>query len=560
MRLSLLLLLSLSLAVPAVVGLAVPAGAADLVLVGGRVRSGPEASKLVTALVIRDGNIVYVGDDKGARGAAQAGARIVELRGKTVIPGFRDGHAHLEGIGHRLRSFDLSTVPSLAALLDKVRERAAAAAPGSWIAGEGWIETAWPEKRMPSRTELDSVAPNNPVALRRADGHALVVNSAALKAAGIDASVKDPAGGSFVRDAQGNFTGIVLDTAMSSIAAKIPGPTKDELREELRAGIDREVSLGLTQLHHAGGSAEMLAALRELCAAPGGLKLRVYFAVSYPSAAAEELLDKGPHDQGCNGRLVVRGIKMYADGALGSRGAALLAPYSDAPNTSGLMRPEMEQVGPVLERAAKSGVQIWTHAIGDRGNRIVLDNYEKAFTAVPSKEPRRWRIEHAQIIDANDIPRFGKLGVIASMQPSHAIGDLHFAPARLGNERLGGAYAWRSLLASGAAISGGSDAPVEVGDPRIEFYAATARRDLAGYQGANWHPEQALTRPQALAFLTRGPAYASFEEKTRGTIEVGKRADLTVLDKDPLVIPIADVPKMKIEMTLVDGDIVYESK
>ncbi len=260
------------------------------------------------------------------------------------------------------------------------------------------------------------------------------------------------------------------------------------------------MSLGLTEIQQAGGSGEMLAALRELCGEPGGLKIRIYFALSYPGAAAEELIEKGPKDMGCNGRLVVRAVKMYADGALGSRGAALLAPYADAPGTSGLMRPEMGTIVPVLERAAKSGVQVWTHAIGDRANRVVLDNYEKAFAAVPSMEQRRWRIEHAQIIDGADIPRFARLGVIASMQPSHAIGDLHFAPARLGSERLGGAYAWRSLLASGAVVSGGSDAPVEVGDPRIEFYAAASRRDLAGYQGANWHPEQALMRPQALAF------------------------------------------------------------
>jgi predicted amidohydrolase YtcJ len=220
----------------------------------------------------------------------------------------------------------------------------------------------------------------------------------------------------------------------------------------------------------------------------------------------------------------------------------------------------MERIAPVLARAAKNGVQVWTHAIGDRANRIVLDAYARAFAEAPSKEPRRWRIEHAQIIDGADIPRFARLGVIASMQPSHAIGDLHFAPARLGNERLGGAYAWRSLLAAGTVVSGGSDAPVEAGDPRIEFYAAASRRDLNGYQGANWHPEQALTRAQALALLTRAPAYAAFEEKTRGTIEVGKRADLTVLDRDPISVPFDEVPKLKIEMTIVDGDVVYEAK
>jgi predicted amidohydrolase YtcJ len=548
----------MALAVASVAG---PAFAADLVLLGGRVRSGPEAAKLVSALVVRDGIIIYVGADEGPRAAAQPGARVIELAGRTVLPGFRDGHAHLAGIGHRLRGFDLSTAPSLAELLDRVRQRAAAAQPASWIVGEGWIETAWPEKRMPSRAELDAAAPNNPVALRRADGHAIVANSAAFRLAGIGAATSDPAGGSFVRDAQGNFTGVVLDTAMPAITGKVPAVSASELREDLRAGIDREVALGLTQLHEAGGSAAELAALRELCNA-GGLKLRIYYALYWPSQAAEQLLDKGPLDMGCDGRLVVRAVKLYADGALGSRGAALLAPYTDAPNTSGLVRPEMERIGPVLERAARSGVQVWTHAIGDRANRIVLDAYEKAFAAVPQREPgqRRWRIEHAQIIDSADLPRFAKLGIIASMQASHAIGDLHFASARLGSERLGGAYAWRSLLASGAVVSGGSDAPVEAGDPRIEFYAATARRDLAGYQGANWHPEQALTRPQALALLTRAPAYAAFEETSRGTIEPGKRADLTVLDRDPLVVPIDEVPKLKIEMTLVDGDIVYEGQ
>jgi predicted amidohydrolase YtcJ len=539
--------------------LAAPAQGADLVFTGGRVRAGPEAVKLATALVVRDGRIVYVGDDAGARAAARPEARTIALAGRTVVPGFRDGHAHLDGIGHRLRAFDLSDATSLADLLQRVRARAAAAAPGSWVVGEGWIETAWPEKRMPTRAELDEAAPGNPVALHRADGHALVANSAALKLAGVEGQTKDPPGGSFVRDAQGGFTGLVLDTAMPVLTAKVPAPSADELREELRAGIARELSLGIVQLHQAGGSAAELAALRALCR-EGALKLRIYFALIWPSPAAEELLDKGPRDQGCGDRLVVRAIKMYADGALGSRGAALLAPYADAPATSGLVRPEMEQVGPVLARAAKNGVQVWTHAIGDRGNRLVLDAYGRAFEQVPAKEPRRWRIEHAQIIDAADLPRFAKLGVIASMQPSHAIGDLHFAPARLGSDRLGGAYAWKSLLASGAVVSAGSDAPVEVGDPRIEFYAAVSRRDLAGFQGANWHPEQALTRPQALAALTRAPAYAAFEEKERGTIEVGKFADLTVLDRDPLQVPIADTLKAKIEMTVIDGEIVYEAR
>lgn len=536
------------------------AAAADLVLTGGKIRSGPEASKLVRALVVRDGAIVYVGDDKGALAAAQPGARVVALGGKTVIPGWRDGHVHLEGIGHRMRAFDLSGAKSLAELLERVRERAAAAPAGSWIQGEGWIETPWPEKRMPTRAELDAVAPSNPVALERGDGHAIVVNSAAFKRAGITAATKDPAGGSFVRDDRGELTGLVLDTARPLVSERAATPGKEQLRDELRAGIDREVSLGLTETQQAGGSADMLAALRELCAAPGGLKIRIYFALSYPGAAADELIAKGPRDERCNGRLTVRAVKMYADGALGSRGAALLAPYADAPGTSGLMRPDMATIAPVLERAARSGVQVWTHAIGDRANRIVLDNYEKAFAAAAPKNALRWRIEHAQIIDRADIPRFAALGVIASMQPSHAIGDLHFAPARLGQERLAGAYSWRSLLASGAVVSAGSDAPVEVGDPRIEYYAATARRDLSGYQGAGWHPEQSLTRLQALAAMTRAPAYAAFEEKERGTIEVGKRADLTVLDRDPVTVPADEIPKLTVAMTVVDGEIVFEGK
>jgi predicted amidohydrolase YtcJ len=292
--------------------------------------------------------------------------------------------------------------------------------------------------------------------------------------------------------------------------------------------------------------------------------LRIYKAVHGPGPSSARLLAEGPTIGDYGNRFTLRTIKVVSDGALGSRGAALLAPYSDAPDTSGFLTVKQEELGPMLQTALKQGIQVETHAIGDRANRFTLDEYEKAFKTVPREERKisepRWRIEHAQIVDPADIPRFAQLGVIPSMQPSHAIGDLHFAPSRVGIPRLAGAYVWQTFMKSGVAVAGGSDAPVERGEPMIEFYAAVARKDQKGFSGEGWHPEEAATREQALKMFTIWPAFAAFEEKVRGSIEVGKLADFTVFSADIMKIPEAEILKTRNVMTVIGGEIVYEAK
>jgi len=342
----------------------------------------------------------------------------------------------------------------------------------------------------------------------------------------------------------------------------VPPTSRADAERAVVLGVQRDLSLGWTQVQNPGGSYEDIDIYRKLYG-EGKIKLRIYKVLSAPGKEAQRLLSEGPIIGAYGNRLTVRALKFYADGSLGSRSAALLAPYSDAPDTSGFLTVKEENLLPVLEEALRKGIQCETHAIGDRGNRFILDEYEKALSAVPPDQRKiaepRWRVEHAQIVNPADIPRFAKLGIIPSMQASHAIGDLHFAPARLGMKRLEGAYAWNSFIKSGVVVPGGSDAPVERGEPMIEFYAAVARKDIRGFSGEGWHPEEAVSRDQALKMLTIWPAYAAFEENVRGTIEVGKLADLTVLSADIMKIPEMEILKTHCVMTVIGGEVVYEA-
>lgn len=521
----------------------------------------PEKPRAEAVLAI-DGAIAAVGTNKDILARAPSDALRIDLKGNTLLPGFADAHAHLLAIGFREVEFNLEGVASLDELKSRLRERAAATKPGDWIVGRGWIESRWDPPRFPTREDLDEVARDRAVALTRADGHALVANSLALERAGIGRDTPNPAGGSIERDpATGEPTGMLIDEAMSLIAKLIPPPTQAERLHALERGAQRSLKLGWTQIQYAGTSWDEVDLLCQLDAA-GKLKLRVYVAIDGPGKDAERLLDEGPAAPRCGDRVSVRAIKIYIDGALGSRGAALFSAYADAPETTGLLLNDAQTLMPIFTRALERGIQIQTHAIGDRGNRLVLDLYQRAFETVRTdrravKEPR-WRIEHAQVLTREDISRFAKLGVIASMQPSHAIGDLFFAPQRLGEDRLAGAYAWRSLLDAGATIAAGSDAPVEQGDPRIEFYAAVARKSLDGYADENWHAEQRVSRQEALAMFTRAAAFAAFEEHLRGSIEVGKQADFSVFSSDLMTIPEADILRTDPVLTVVGGEIVYK--
>jgi predicted amidohydrolase YtcJ len=534
--------------------------AEPLVLFNGTVHTANDRNPRAEAVVAVDGRITYVGNNTEALKRAPAGAKRIDLRGQTAFPGLTDAHAHLAGIGERELNFDLQGTASLAELKQKLAARAAATPGAEWIVGRGWIESRWTPAAFPSKADIDPVVPDRPVVLERADGHSLVANSAALKRAGIDRNTPNPAGGEILKDAAGEPTGMLVDNAMDLIWKLVPPPTDAEHAKALEVGAERSTRMGWTQLQNAGTAfreVELLCQLYE----SGRVKLRVYNAIGGPGADANRLLKEGASVNRCGDRLTVRSIKLYVDGALGSRGAALLAPYSDSPSSQGLVLNQPETLAPVLEEALKRGIQLETHAIGDRGNRMMLDLYEQAFAAVPVKdravaEPR-WRLEHAQVISPADIPRFAKLGVIASMQPSHAIGDLFFAPKRLGPQRLAGAYAWKSLLDSGAVVVAGSDAPVEIGDPRIEFYAAVARRSLEGFADADWHLEQRVSRQQALKMLTLAPAFAAFQESERGSIEVGKQADFSVFASDLMTIPEKDILQARVTMTIIGGEVVY---
>ncbi|HEX6636824.1 MAG TPA: amidohydrolase [Steroidobacteraceae bacterium] len=533
----------------------------DLLLVNGTVHTADPRTPRAAAVLAVDGRIRFVGSAAEARRRASPGARTLDLRGLTVFPGFTDSHAHLAGIGERELSFQLEGTQSLDDLRRRLAGQHRKTPSGEWIVGRGWIESRWTPAAFPTKEDLDAVVGDRPVLLERADGHAVVVSSRALALAGIDASTADPPGGRILKDAQGQPTGMLIDTAMEAVVKLIPAPTEQQLIQQLETGAARSVRVGWTQLQVAGND---FAEVDRLCRlyADGRIKLRLYDAIGGPGPDAQRLLEEGPSFDRCGDRLTVRAIKLYIDGALGSRGAMLLEPYADAPDTRGLFRNEPQSLLPVLTAALKRGIQIETHAIGDRGNRTMLDLYEQAFAAVPAAKRKvaepRWRIEHAQVLTAVDIPRFAKLGVIASMQPSHAISDLFFAGKRLGPERVRYAYAWRALLDAGATVLAGSDAPVERGDPIEEFYAAVVRRSRDGFADAGWHRESRVTREEALAMLTSAPAFAAFQEKDRGNIEAGKQADFTILSADLLSVPEEEILATRVVMTIIAGEVVYE--
>jgi predicted amidohydrolase YtcJ len=534
---------------------------ADVIFLNGNIYTVNEHQPKAEALAVKGDRIIFVGSNSDARKQKGDATRLVDLHGQTVVPGLTDSHYHILGVGERELGLNLEGTGSLEDLLAKVKARVAKTERGKWVTGRGWIETFWKPPVFPTRADLDKVAPENPIFLRRADGHGAVVNSAAMKIAGISKETANPFGGEILKDKQsGEPIGMLLDNAMELAAKNIPPPRPAENEQAFLLGVKRSLALGWCEIQNAGSVDADVDMMRKLYN-EGKVKLRIYNAVYGPGAPAQRLLTEGPILDAYDHRFTERTIKVVFDGALGSRGAALLAPYADA-DTSGFLKEKESDLLPMFEEALRRGIQVETHAIGDRANRVILDLYERAFNAVPPNERKirepRWRVEHAQILDPADLPRFAKLGVIPSMQPSHAISDLFFAPSRLGIPRLTGAYAWQSLIKSGAIIAGGSDAPVERGEPMIEFYAAVARRDQKGFSGEGWHPEQAVSREQALKMFTLWSAYAAFQEKDKGSIEIGKLADLTVLSNDIMKSPEPEILKTRCVMTVIGGEIIYE--
>ena len=533
---------------------------ADLVFTNGKVYTANEKQARAEAVAIKGNRIVFVGSSGAARRFVSPTTKVIDLRGATVLPGLTDAHMHLSGVGEREMTLNLEGTKSLEEFQARVKTRVDQARPGQWVTGRGWIETFWKPPVFPTRQDLDRIAPNNPVVLQRADGHASVANSAALRLAGITRDTRPPSGGAINKDGSGEPTGMLIDRAQGLVGRLVPPATDAELDEQIIKGVQREVELGWTQIQDAHGTWADVERMRRLYR-DGKIKIRIYKNITGPGPDANRLIEQGPVLGEFGGKLTVRNIKVVMDGALGSRGAALLAPYSDDPRTSGLITTDTVALQPMLIAALRNGIQVSTHAIGDRGNRLTLDFYERALNAVPPdqrkiKEPR-WRDEHSQIVNPADIPRFKTLGIIASMQPSHAIGDLYFAPSRLGMERLKGAYVWETFIKLGVPVPGGSDAPVERGEPMIEFYAAVARKDLAGQSGEGWHPEEKVTREQALKMFTIWPAFAAFEEDQRGSLETGKLADLTILSQDIMTIPESEIQKTKTLFTVINGEIVF---
>jgi predicted amidohydrolase YtcJ len=535
---------------------------ADVVFKNGNVYTVNERNPHAEAIAVKAGKIIFVGSNSDVKAYEGKATRIVDLRGSTVVPGMTDSHYHLTGVGEREMQLNLEGTASLEDFLAKVKARTDRAKPGEWVTGRGWIETFWKPPVFPTRWDLDKISPNTPVLLTRADGHASIANSAALKIAGVGKDTESPFGGEIMKDKKtGEPTGMLLDNAQGLVRKHAPQEGRAEAEQAIVLGVKRSIELGWCEIQDAGGSYADVELMKKLYD-EGRIKLRIYKAVHGPGPGATRLLKEGATVGSYDNRFTLRTIKIVFDGALGSKGAALLEPYSDY-DTTGFLRHKEEELMPMLIEALRRGIQVETHAIGDRANRIILDLYEKAFKAVPESERKvrqpRWRVEHAQIVNPADIPRFARLGVIPSMQPSHAIGDLHFAPSRLGIKRLEGAYAWQSFIKSGSIIAGGSDAPVERGEPMIEFYAAVARRDQRGFTGEGWHPEQAVSREQALKMFTIWAATAAFEENLKGSIEAGKLADLTVLSQDIMKISEPDILKTRCVMTVIGGEIVYSS-
>ncbi len=533
----------------------------EAVIQNGIIYTGNPSQPRAEALAVEGGRIVSVGSNAAVQAMIGPQTRVIDLAGNTAVPGLTDSHRHLDGVGRRERILNLEGTASLEDLLEKVRVAVSQKRPSEWIVGRGWIESRWPVPRFPTRADVDRIAPDNPVFLARADGHGSVSNSRALSLGGVTRNTPNPFGGEILKDPRtGEPNGMLLDSAQNLVRRHIPAPSEADLVEDLRAGMESTLAQGWTGIHIPGGSFAEVERLRALYQS-GAAKLRIYYAIRGPSDDARRLLDEGAQIGLFGHRLTVRSIKVTLDGALGSRGAALLEPYADAPG-SGFLTQQPDEVLALSKDALRRGIQMMVHAIGDRANRELLNIYERAFSEVPAAEravsESRFRNEHSQILHPDDLPRFARLGVIASMQPSHAITDLHFAPSRLGIERLAASYAWRSLLASGATIAGGSDAPVERGDARIEFYAAVARRDLSGFQGEGWRPQEKVTREEALRMFTTGAAYAAFEEDSKGTLEPGKLADLSVFSKDILTVPEAEILDAEPVMTIIGGEVAWQ--
>ncbi|HBN53107.1 MAG TPA: amidohydrolase [Stenotrophomonas sp.] len=506
-----------------------------------------------------DGRLLAVGERAVVLQRYPKAARIDAGR-VTVVPGLIDAHAHLVGLGNALAQADLTGARSRAEVVERLKAFEKTLAPGEWLLGAGWDQNRWDDTAFPTAADLDAAFPERPVYLERIDGHAGWVNGAALriaeKAGKLLSGDWQPEGGRILRDAAGKPTGVLVDGASSLVGAHIPAPDEAVREKRLQAAVQLAVSNGLTGVHDMGVSRGDLAVMKRL-ADQGKLPLRIDAYADGNHGALDDLCANGPYTHP-GGRLQMHGVKLFMDGALGSRGAALLADYSDDPHNRGLLMTSPADFEAAVRKADGCKVQVATHAIGDRGNRIVLDTYEKVLGAHKDND-HRWRVEHAQVVTLEDIPRFAQLGLIASMQPTHATSDMGWAEQRVGPERIKGAYAWQRYLHSGARLALGSDFPVEQVDPRLGLYAAVTRQDRDGRPPVGWQPEQRLSAAEALRGFTSDAAYAGHDEAQVGRLRSGMRADFVVFDRDPLDEAGGRLDTLKVLSTWVDGEPVYQT-
>ncbi|HET7622246.1 MAG TPA: amidohydrolase family protein [Gemmatimonadaceae bacterium] len=535
-----------------------PRQSADMIVTADRIYTVDQKRPLVQALAIRDGHIVYAGPVAGARALAGGSTRVLEFPGRTIIPGMVDAHGHLMGLGEALQAVDLVDTKSYDEVIERVVARAKTTPPGTWIQGNGWDQNDWGDTRFPTHEKLSRAVPDHPVVLSRVDGHALLANAKAMQAARVTRSTPDPKGGRIIKLPNGEPSGVFVDNAQDLIYRAVPSMSRDEKKKALTAAVAEANKWGLIGVHDAGEPRSTIDVIEEM-AKEGSLNLRAYVMIGDDSAAITHYFERGPQSALYDGHLWIRSIKLYADGALGSRGAALLDPYSDDPGNYGLLVSSPEHLQAIAVEALQHGFQVATHAIGDRGNRIVLDAYEAALEKVPTAD-HRFRVEHAQIVDHADIPRFAQLGVIPSMQAVHQTSDMYWAEQRLGGGRLYGAYAWRALLETGVVIPDGSDFPVEGVNPLRSFHSAVSREDENNWPPGGWHPEEKMTRREALEGMTIWPAYAAFQEDIMGSLTPGKYADFVVLDRDIMTVPAEDILGTQVVATYIGGKAVYERK
>jgi predicted amidohydrolase YtcJ len=537
-----------------------PSDPADVILYNAKVYTMDSAQPRAEAVAVRGSRLAIVGSRDEALALRGPETRVIDAANATIVPGLHDAHGHFLGLGASLQQIDLRGTKSFEEIVALVAKRAAKSRPGEWILGRSWDQNDWPNPGWPVIEPLDKVTPDNPVYLTRVDGHAALVNRRAMELAGLSVATPNPEGGRLIRDWVGRPTGVLIDNAMTLVKRHLPRPSPDALAAQAKLADATCRRLGITMVHDAGATMEEVDVFRAAIDR-GELQTRLYVMLRMGYEALAPVFSRGPLIGHADHHLTVRAIKISADGALGSRGAALLEPYSDERSTAGFFTTPPAEIYRLTLAASKAGFQTCVHAIGDRANRAVMDVFERVQRELPSARLLRLRNEHAQILDAAEIPRFAPLDVIASMQPAHATSDLPWAAARLGEPRiLEGAYVWRKLLDAGARIASGSDFPVEEANPLFGFYAAITRQDREGHPPEGWQPDQRMTRVEALRSFTLDAAYAAHSEKVLGSLEAGKLADLVVLSKDIMEIPPRDILDTRVLLTMIGGRVVYSER